>query len=99
MKNNRDFNSALKLMHDVMKSYAVDQTNCMNNINTLVKNRNNEIDVIDKVKIEISKLSHIHSQMKECESFILQMAKQEEEIYKSKKTDSEISSKNTGESS
>lgn len=64
----------LEILSDVMLSLKVEQGASMRNINALLGNSSSEINLIDKVKIELGVLSSIHAKMQECESFMLQIA-------------------------
>ncbi len=63
----------LEILSQVMLSLTTKQKKIMHNINVLLSNRD-ELDLIDKVEIELTKLAGVHAQMQECESFMLQVA-------------------------
>jgi len=84
--------SRLEIMSQVMLSLQVDQSKSMNNINSLIKNFDSEIDVVDKLKKEMNELSKIHSQMQECESFMLQIAESDLSLKKNNKEKNNIGS-------
>lgn len=65
-----------------MLSLKDDQNNYMNNINSLLSNRDKEINLIPRIKTYIGELSGIHSKMHETESFILQLTQKEIENIK-----------------
>ena len=66
--------SKLDILSQVMLSLNSDQNGVMNNINSLLNNRDKEIDLIDKIKYELRQLSEIHADMQECNSFMMQLA-------------------------
>lgn len=56
-----------------MLSLKNDQNNTMNNINSLLNNKDTEIELIDSIRVQIKKLSGIHLEMQETQTFILQL--------------------------
>lgn len=80
-----------------MLSLQVDQSKSMNNINSLIKNYDSEIDVVDKLKKEMNELSKIHSQMQECESFMLQIAESDLSLKKNNKKEEKNNIGSSGE--
>ena len=56
-----------------MLSLKSDQNKSMNDINSLLNNRDKEVGLVDRLKGEIRELSLIHSDMQEIQAFILQI--------------------------
>jgi len=65
--------SKLEILAQVMLSLKNDQNNTMNNINSLLNNKDTEIELIDSIRVQIKKLSGIHLEMQETQTFILQL--------------------------
>jgi len=65
--------SKLEILSQVMLSLKSDQNNAMNNINSLLNNKDAEIELIESIRVQIRDLSNIHSDMQETQSFILQL--------------------------
>ena len=56
-----------------MLSLKSDQNKTMNDINSLLNNRDKEVGLVDSLKDKIRSLSLIHSDMQETQAFILQL--------------------------
>ena len=56
-----------------MLSLKSDQNKSMNDINSLLNNRDREVGLVDNLKSKIRELSLIHSDMQETQAFISQM--------------------------
>ena len=56
-----------------MLSLKSDQNNAMNNINSLLNNKDTEVELIKSLKVQVRKLSNIHLDMQETQTFILQL--------------------------
>ena len=65
--------SKLEILAQVMLSLKNDQNNTMNNINSLLNNKDTEVELIDSIRVQIKKLSSIHLEMQETQTFILQL--------------------------
>jgi len=65
--------SKLEILSQVMLSLKSDQNKSMNDINSLLNNRDKEVGLVDRLKGEIRELSLIHSDMQEIQAFILQI--------------------------
>lgn len=64
----------LEILSQVMLSLKSKQSGIMHNINVLLSNSSKEIDLIDKIELELGRLSDVHAKMQECEFFMLQIA-------------------------
>lgn len=65
--------SKIEIFSEVMLSLRGDQSVIMDNINTLLDNRDKELNVVPRIKEMIKELALTHIEMQECESFILQL--------------------------
>lgn len=65
--------SKLEILSQVMLSLKNDQNVAMNDINSLLNNKDKEVGIIDKIKAKVRELSLVHSDMQETQAFILQI--------------------------
>ena len=65
--------SKIEILSQVMLSLKSDQNKTMNDINSLLNNRDKEVGLVDSLKDKIRSLSLIHSDMQETQAFILQL--------------------------
>ena len=56
-----------------MLSLKSDQNRAMNDINSLLNNKDKEIGLVDNLKAKIRELSLVHSDMQETQAFMLQI--------------------------
>ncbi len=87
--------SKLEILGQVMLSLKGDQNDVMNNINSLLNNKDKEVNLINNIKSNIRKLAFIHIEMEETQSFILQLT--QNEIKKSEETGEELKSEKASE--
>jgi hypothetical protein len=63
----------LEILTQVMLSLKSDQNSAMNDINSLLNNRDKEVGLVDNIKERVRELSLIHSDMEETQAFIIQI--------------------------
>jgi hypothetical protein len=72
--------SEFEILSQVLLSLKDDQNDTMNDIQALINNRNHEVGLIDSIKNRVRKLSEIHADMQEVESFLAQVTRMELEM-------------------